>query len=97
MMPMPQDVLCGMLPPPVLLLLVLLVVVLMPVCTAARAAAAPVRPSRRGHCASALSRAVPHLDAWVCVAQLWVVGHHVCTAVIATGKLEAQGLGQVHL
>jgi hypothetical protein len=44
-----------------------------------------------------LSPAAAHLDAWVCVAQLGVVGHHVSTTIIAAGEFEAQGLGEVHL
>lgn len=38
-----------------------------------------------------------YLDAWVCVAQLWVVCDHICTSVCSTSKLQAKRLWQVHL
>jgi hypothetical protein len=39
----------------------------------------------------------PHLNAWVCVAQLWVVLNDVSTSVIATSKFETQRLWQIDL
>jgi hypothetical protein len=38
-----------------------------------------------------------YLDACVCVAQLWVVCHDICTSIVTTSELQAQRLGQVDL
>lgn len=38
-----------------------------------------------------------NLNARVCVAQLRVVCHDICTSIVTTSELQAQRLRQVHL